>query len=144
MRAKKRKKAADKPHHRYYENNPNVPKLSWVDLLGRTAVSSNDHNLGKVEAVNAEFTVIKKGFAKVDRYYIPTKMLADIATDKKLKFNLTKDQLGTYKKDQVPNPSNFATLGGSSHMAYPPIPYMPDKMLKKKYRTESESEKEKE
>lgn len=132
---------ADKPHHRYYEGNPNVPKLTWLDLLGRAAISSDGHSLGKVEAVNSEFVVIKKGMTGVVRYWVPVKVLkqeSSIADDGKLKFVLTQDQMQLYKKEEdgdIPNPSNFATLGAStSHMAYPPIPYLPDEMLKEKYR----------
>ena len=132
------KDKASKPHHRYYENNPGVPKLTWLDLLGRTAVSSDGRDLGKVEAINSEFVVIKKGMTGVIRYWVPAKVLKQdggVAGDGKLRFVLTKAQMQRYKKDDIPNPSNFATLGSStSYMAYPPIPYLPDEMLKEKYR----------
>lgn len=129
---------ANKPHHRYYENNPGVPKLAWLDLLGRNAMSSDGRGLGKVEAINSEFVVMKKGMTGVIRYWVPVEVLrqdSSVASDGKLRFVLTKAQMQRYKKDDIPNPANFATLGAStSYMAYPPIPYLPDEMLKEKYR----------
>lgn len=128
---------SNKPHHRYYENNPNVPNLTWLDLLGRPAFSSDDHNLGKIEAVNSDFVVLKKGATRVIRYWVPTRVMKEGSSidGNEIKFALTQDPLGLYKKKDIPNPANFATLGSStSHMAYLPIPYLPDEMLDEKYR----------
>ena len=136
-----KKGKSSKPHHRYYENNPSVPKLAWLDLLGRNATSSDGRSLGKVEAINADIVVLKKGMTQVVRYWVPVEILKDIRVGAggKLQFTLTHTQMQHYKKDLIPNPANFAALGAStSYMAYPPIPYLPDEMLKEKYRQKPE------
>jgi hypothetical protein len=123
-------------HHRYYATNPKVPKIEWIQLLGENAYSSDGSQVGKVEAVNKNFIVLKKGIIKPKRYYVPHSVLKG-SDGSELFLDLPLYEIRSlYSRNEVPNPANFATLGGSlSYMGYPPIPYMPKEMLKEKYRS---------
>src|ERR687883_1754567 len=45
--------------------------LKWVDLLNESVHTSDDQDIGDIEAVNREFIVVKRGFVNVHRYFIP-------------------------------------------------------------------------
>ena len=45
--------------------------LKWVDLLNESVHTSDDQDIGDVEAVNREFVAIKRGFVNIHRYFIP-------------------------------------------------------------------------
>ena len=38
------------------------PTLRWVDLLNESVHTSDDSDIGDIEAVNREFIVVKRGF----------------------------------------------------------------------------------
>ncbi|HJU34195.1 MAG TPA: hypothetical protein VJ695_03640 [Nitrososphaera sp.] len=49
---------------------PNEPS-SWTDLIGESVHTSDDQDIGDIEAVNRNFIVVKKGLVNIHRYYIP-------------------------------------------------------------------------
>lgn len=117
---------------RYYQNNPNASKMEWINLIGNDVFSKDEVELGKIEAVNKDFVVVKKGAFNAKRYYIFHSFVK--GTDgKEVWLKIPSDEAAKYRNDdKIPNPANFTTLGSMSHMAYPPIPYMPKEMLKQK------------
>ncbi|MDQ3807808.1 MAG: hypothetical protein M3298_06530 [Thermoproteota archaeon] len=46
-------------------------RSSWTDLIGETVHTSDDQDIGDIEAVSRNFVVVKKGVVNVHRYYIP-------------------------------------------------------------------------
>jgi hypothetical protein len=44
---------------------------SWVDLIHKAVHTSDDHDIGNIEAVSPNFAVVKRGLVHVLRYYIP-------------------------------------------------------------------------
>ncbi len=44
---------------------------SWTDLIGESVHTSDDQDIGDIEAVSTNFLVVKKGLVSVRRYYIP-------------------------------------------------------------------------
>jgi hypothetical protein len=46
-------------------------RSSWTDLIGETVHTSDDQDIGDIEAVSRNFVVVKKGIVNVHRYYIP-------------------------------------------------------------------------
>jgi hypothetical protein len=44
---------------------------SWVDLIHKAVHTSDDQNIGNIEAVSPNFAVVKRGLVHVRRYYIP-------------------------------------------------------------------------
>jgi hypothetical protein len=45
--------------------------LQWSELLNESVHTSDDQDIGDIEAVNREFVVVKRGFVNVHRYFIP-------------------------------------------------------------------------
>ena len=112
----------------YYEDNPNASKLEWIKLLDKTVRAWSDdeekQELGKVEAINKDHLVVKKG-------PIPHSYLKGIDGNEIL-LKLTRSESESFRRDnKTPNPANYTTYGGSiSHRAYPQVPYMPRGMLR--------------
>ena len=48
-----------------------MTKVSWTDLIGESVYTSDDKDIGDVEAVGRDFIVVKRGLVSVHRYYIP-------------------------------------------------------------------------
>lgn len=123
------------PCHKYYDNNSDVPKLEWINLLNRKVFLADNNELGRIEAVNADSIVIKRGSFRAKRYYIRPLMLiarnAKTTTNSHLScyhekygnlfLDLVFDEVTLYKSNRIPNPNIFATLGTSYR--YIPEPY---------------------
>ncbi len=45
--------------------------LAWVELLNESVHTSDDQDIGDIEAVNRQFIVVKRGFVNIHRYFIP-------------------------------------------------------------------------
>lgn len=43
----------------------------WRDTLNESVHTSDDQDIGDVEAVNTDFLVVRRGYVNVHRYYIP-------------------------------------------------------------------------
>ncbi len=46
------------------------PASSWVDLINESVHTSDDIDIGDIEAVSRDFVVVKRGFVNVHYYYI--------------------------------------------------------------------------
>lgn len=46
-------------------------KSSWMDVTNESVHTSDDKDIGDIEAINRDFIVVKQGFVHVHRYYIP-------------------------------------------------------------------------
>src|ERR671933_449511 len=55
------------------EPPPDQPvKRSWIDLINESVHTSDDVDIGDIDAVSRDFIVVKRGFVNVHYYYIPT------------------------------------------------------------------------
>ena len=55
---------------------PNEPS-GWTDLINESVHTSDDQDIGNIEAVSRNFIVVKKGFVNIPRYYIPLHRVED-------------------------------------------------------------------
>lgn len=46
-------------------------KKGWIDLINESVHTSDDVDIGDVDAVSRDFIVVKRGFVNVHYYYIP-------------------------------------------------------------------------
>jgi len=90
------------------DSSSSIPsKISWVDLVDEPVHTSDDNDIGDIEAVSRDFIVVKRGILKVHYYYIPiTKVegwdgfvLWLKITEEEVKKN--------YERDITPDPSRF-------------------------------------
>jgi hypothetical protein len=80
---------------------------SWIELINESVHTSDDTDIGDIDAVSRDFVVVKRGFVNVHYYYIPiTKVegwdgnvLWLKATESKVKAN--------YQRDKIPDPSQY-------------------------------------
>jgi len=99
--------------------------VSWVDLLNESVHTSDDQDIGDIEAVNREFVVIKRGFVNVHRYYIPADKI-DGWDGNVLWIKLTEAEVKQkYQRDDViPEPARYLTKNYENYYrygVYPPI-----------------------
>ncbi|MEW6604572.1 MAG: hypothetical protein AB1351_07775 [Thermoproteota archaeon] len=100
-----------------------LPPVEWFRLLGSSVyLLSDGRSLGKIEAISKDLVVIKQGCAKVTRYYISHNRLRYwIEGGSRVWIDLTLDELSSFVRQDVPNPSSFVTLG--SHFPNPPFAF---------------------
>jgi hypothetical protein len=46
-------------------------KKGWIDLINESVHTSDDIDIGDIDAVSRDFIVVKRGFVNVHYYYIP-------------------------------------------------------------------------
>jgi hypothetical protein len=46
-------------------------KMRWIDLINESVHTSDDIDIGDIDAVSSDFIVVKRGFVNVHYYYIP-------------------------------------------------------------------------
>jgi hypothetical protein len=54
-----------------YMAMPDKPPSSWVDLVNESVHTTDDIDIGDIDAVSRDFVVVKRGFVNVHYYYIP-------------------------------------------------------------------------
>jgi hypothetical protein len=52
-------------------NTSESSKASWMDITNESVHTSDDRDIGDIEAISKDLIVVKHGFVKVHRYYIP-------------------------------------------------------------------------
>jgi hypothetical protein len=77
---------------------------SWTDLIHESVHTSDDEDLGDIEAVSRNFVVVRKGLARVRRFYVPlTKVKGWDGRAVWLKVS-EKEARENYEKDRRPDP----------------------------------------
>lgn len=82
-------------------------KKDWIDLINESVHTSDDVDIGDIDAVSRNFVVVKRGFVNVHYYYIPVKKVEGWdgnvlwlkVTEKEVKEN--------YERDTIPDPNNY-------------------------------------
>ena len=60
--------ASDKPSTTKMEEEK---KPTWIDLINESVHTSDDVDIGDIDAVSRDFIVVKRGFVNIHYYYIP-------------------------------------------------------------------------
>ncbi|MDQ3853312.1 MAG: hypothetical protein M3251_04215 [Thermoproteota archaeon] len=85
---------------------PDEPS-SWTDLINESVHTSDDQDIGDIEAVSRNFIVVKKGLVNVHRYYIPLHRVEGW-DGKVVWLKMPEDAVkGNYERDTVPDPYNY-------------------------------------
>ena len=80
---------------------------SWTDLINESVHTSDDQDIGEVEAVSRNFIVVKEGLVNVHRYYIPLHRVEGW-DGKVVWLKITEDAVKTnYERDSAPDPYNY-------------------------------------
>jgi hypothetical protein len=84
----------------------------WTDIVDESVHTTDDKDIGDVEAVNRDFIVVKRGFVNVHRYFIPIdkvhgwdgNVLWLSITEEAVKANYERDTI-------IPDPSIYYVKG---------------------------------
>jgi hypothetical protein len=86
-----------------------VPKepSSWTDLISESVHTSDDQDIGDIEAVSRNFIVVKKGLVNIHRYYIPLHRVEGW-DGKVVWLKIPEEEVKTnYERDAAPDPYNY-------------------------------------
>jgi hypothetical protein len=85
---------------------PNEPS-SWTDLIGESVYTTDDQDIGDIEAVSRNFLVVKKGLVNIHRYYIPLHRVEGW-DGKVVWLKIPEAAVKTnYERDAAPDPYNY-------------------------------------
>lgn len=85
---------------------PNEPS-SWTDLISESVHTSDDQDIGDIEAVSRNFMVVKKGLVNIHRYYIPLHRVEGW-DGKVVWLKIPEEVVKTnFERDAAPDPYNY-------------------------------------
>ena len=87
--------------------NNKSTKSSWRDITNESVHTTDDKDIGDIEAINRNFIVVKRGFVSVHYYYIPISEVEGW-DGHVVWLKLTEDEVRRgYQKDTVPDPATY-------------------------------------
>ncbi|AFU59523.1 zinc finger C2H2 domain-containing protein [Candidatus Nitrososphaera gargensis Ga9.2] len=82
-------------------------KKKWIDLINESVHSSDDIDIGDIDAVSRDFVVVKRGFVNVHYYYIPMGKVEGWDGDV-LWLKVPEEYVKrNYERDILPDPSRY-------------------------------------
>lgn len=82
-------------------------KKGWIDLINESVHTSDDVDIGDIDAVSRDFVVVKRGFVNVHYYYVPMNKVEGW-DGHVLWLKITEDEVkNKYERDAVPDPSRY-------------------------------------
>ena len=85
---------------------PDEPS-SWTDLIKESVHTSDDQDIGDIEAVSRNFIVVKKGLVNVHRYYIPLHRVEGW-DGRVVWLKIPEDAVkANYEREAAPDPYNY-------------------------------------
>lgn len=83
----------------------------WRDIINESVHTSDDQDIGDVEAVSRDFIVVKRGFVNVHRYYIPISKVQGWDGNV-LWLSIAEEAIkANYERDTTPDPSRYLVKG---------------------------------
>ena len=83
------------------------PATGWVDLVNESVHTSDDQDIGDIEAVSRNFIVVKRGYVNVHYYYIPVSKVEGWDGNV-LWLKSTEDEVKrSYEREVLPDPSRY-------------------------------------
>jgi hypothetical protein len=87
--------------------NSETSARQWKDLIDESVHTSDDIDIGDIEAVSKSFVVVKRGFINIHYYYIPMSRIEGWDGHVlwlKVSEELVEDK---YERDKAPDPNYF-------------------------------------
>jgi hypothetical protein len=79
----------------------------WTNLINESVHTSDDQDIGDIEAVSRNFIVVKKGLVNIHRYYIPLHRVEGW-DGKVVWLKIPEEEVKTkYERDAAPDPYNY-------------------------------------
>ena len=113
-------------------------KVAWIDLIDESVHTSDDVDIGDIDAVSRDFLVVKRGFLKVHYYYIPISKVEGWdgfvlwlkVTEEEVKKN--------YERETIPDPSRYYVKDFPGYIAvYPEVEVIMPRYTRPVYTTKN-------
>jgi hypothetical protein len=87
---------------------PTVPtKGHWIELINESVHTTDDIDIGDIDAVSRDFIVVKRGYVNIHYYYIPISKVEGW-DGHVLWLKINEDEVKrNYQRDIVPDPSRY-------------------------------------
>ncbi len=119
-------------------NQKEQKKKGWIDLINESVHTSDDVDIGDIDAVSRHFIVVKRGFVNVHYYYIPIGKVegwdGNVVWLKVPEEYVKKN----YKRDTLPDPSSYYVKDFPGYTAvYPEVEVIIPKYSRPVYTTKN-------
>jgi hypothetical protein len=82
-------------------------KKTWIGLIDESVHTSDDVDIGDIDAVSRDFIVVKRGFVNVHYYYIPISKVEGW-DGHVLWLKITEEEvIRNYERDLTPDPTRY-------------------------------------
>jgi hypothetical protein len=118
-------------------------KKGWVDLVNESVHTSDDVDIGDIDAVNRDFVVVKRGLVNIHYYYIPIGKVE--GWDGNVLWLKVPEEYvkRNYDRDAVPDPSRYYLKNFPGYTAlYPEVEVILPKYSAPVYTTKHTTPKE--
>jgi hypothetical protein len=112
-------------------------KRDWIGLINQSVHTSDDIDIGDIDAVSRDFVVVKRGFVNIHYYYIPINKVEGWDGNV-LWLKITEGEVVTkYERDIIPDPSRYFVKDYPSYSTayYPEITLIPTRYARPMYTT---------
>jgi hypothetical protein len=109
----------------------------YIDLINESVHTSDDIDIGDIDAVSRDFIVVKRGFVNVHYYYIPISKVEGWDGNV-LWLKITEDETkSNYERNIVPGPYRYYIKDYPFYNAayYPTLAIIPPRYVKPLYST---------
>jgi hypothetical protein len=108
---------------------------TWITLIDESVHTSDDIDIGDIEAVSRDFVVVKRGFVNIHYYYIPISKVEGWDSHV-LWLKITEDEVKRkYERDIAPDPTRYYVKDYAMYTTayYPKITMIPSRYTKPAY-----------
>jgi hypothetical protein len=98
--------------------------VNWTELVNKSVHTSDDVDIGDIEAVSRDFIVVKRGYINIHHYYVPVGK-AEGWDGNVLWIKPSEAQIKEkYERNSEPDPAIYYLKGESMHHAasFPKVP----------------------
>ena len=89
------------------ETITNNKKKTWIGLINESVHTSDDLDIGDIDAVSRDIIVVKRGFVNVHYYYIPISKVEGWDGNVLWLKITEKEVTSKYERNTVPDPSRY-------------------------------------
>ncbi len=117
-------------------------KKDWIELINESVHTSDDIDIGDIDAISRDFVVVKRGFVNIHYYYIPSTKVEGWDGNV-LWLNITEQEVvKKYQVDTVPDPSRYFVKDYPVYSTayYPQLTLIPTKFARQIYNTTTSRE----
>jgi hypothetical protein len=88
-----------------FSANKEANKKTWIGLIDESVHTSDDIDIGDIDAVSRDFVVVKRGFVNVHYYYIPIGKVEGWDGHVLWLKIIEKEVIRNYERDLIPDPT---------------------------------------